>query len=242
MTARQRFAGGRSTRSVPEWHHEGVTFRSANERSFGLRLAEKIAWIAGAILLVSYGAIRLRHAAGARAEVRRFERQRTLAVAAPDQSLWAPERVRAWRESAAKRETPLAVLRIPKIALEAPLLEGTSDAALDYGVGHIEDTAPPGTAGNVGIAGHRDGFFRRLGDLAPGDAIELETLAGREEFSVSKIWLLSPDDVWVLDSSSSPELTLVTCYPFYYTGSAPKRYVVRASRRSAAPEPLHATR
>ena len=221
----------------------------ANPDRPGLRLAEKAAWIAGALLLVAYFGIRLQHAATARSEVRRFERQRaivqgqrTLAVAAPDQSLWAPERVRAWRESAAKGEAPLAVLRIPKIAVEAPLLEGTSDAALDYGVGHIEDTAAPGTAGNVGIAGHRDGFFRRLGDLAPGDAIELETLSGRQEFAVDKTWLLTPDDVWVLDPSTSSELTLVTCYPFYYNGAAPKRYIVRASPRFSPPDRRQAAR
>ena len=199
----------------------------------GVRVAEAAAWSLGVLLLLAYFALRAHHAAEARREIRRFDRARTLTISAPDQSLWAPERVRAWRESAARGAVPLAVLKIPRIRVEAPLLEGTSDAVLDRGVGHIEGTAPPGADGNVGIAGHRDGFFRRLGDLAPGDAIELETLDGRGAYVVDRILLLSPDDAWVLDPTRSAELTLVTCYPFYYTGSAPRRYVVKAHRAAA---------
>jgi sortase A len=95
-------------------------------------------------------------------------------------------------------------------------------------LGHIEDTAPPGTDGNTGIAGHRDGFFRVLKDITEGDTIELQTLAGRETYRVERTWIVEPEDVSVLDPTPSRSLTLVTCYPFYFVGSAPQRFIVRA--------------
>ncbi len=122
------------------------------------------------------------------------------------------------------------MLRIPKIRLEVAVLPGTDDRTLDRGVGHIEDTAPPGTDGNSGLAGHRDGFFRGLKDIAPGDAIVLETLDATETYLVERTWIVNPDDVSVLDPTPTRSLTLVTCYPFYFVGSAPQRFIVRAVR------------
>ena len=86
----------------------------------------------------------------------------------------------------------------------------------------------PGTDGNSGIAGHRDGFFRGLKDIGPGDAIELETLQGKEVYHVERVWVVYPEDVSVLDATPTRSLTLVTCYPFYHVGPAPQRYIVRA--------------
>jgi sortase A len=144
--------------------------------------------------------------------------------------------VRAWEQSeTGPPAAPLAVLRIPKIHLEVPVLEGTDDVTLDRGVGHIEGTPLPAAGGNVGIAGHRDGFFRGLKDIGVGDGLELETVRGSEAFVVENVWLVKPEDVWVLDSTDTPQLTLVTCYPFYYVGSAPQRYIVRASRAETRP-------
>ena len=98
-------------------------------------------------------------------------------------------------------------------------------------MGHVENTALPGTDGNSGIAGHRDGFFRGLKDIGPGDAIELETLRGKKEvYRVERIWVVDPEDVSVLDPTPTRSLTLVTCYPFYHVGPAPQRYIVRAVR------------
>ena len=91
-------------------------------------------------------------------------------------------------------------------------------------------TAPPGTDGNSGIAGHRDGFFRGLKDIVPGDAIELDTLNGKEAYRVERTWVVEPEDVSVLDPTPMRALTLVTCYPFYFVGSAPQRFIVRAVR------------
>ena len=85
-------------------------------------------------------------------------------------------------------------------------------------MGHIDDTALPGTDGNSGIAGHRDGFFRGLKDIGPEDVIELETLRGKEVYRVERTWVVDPDDVSVLDPTPARSLTLVTCYPFYHVG------------------------
>ena len=92
------------------------------------------------------------------------------------------------------------------------------------------DSAAPGTDGNSGIAGHRDGFFRRLKDIEAGDTLVLETLQRKERYRVVGIWIVNPDDVSVLDPTPHRALTLVTCYPFYFVGPAPKRYIVRAVR------------
>jgi sortase A len=108
------------------------------------------------------------------------------------------------------------------------VLPGTDEFVLNRGVGHIEDTARPGAEGNCGIAGHRDGFFRGLKDIALGDAIELETLDGRQMYHVERRWIVDPEDVSVLDPTPVRSLTLVTCYPFYFIGSAPQRFIVRA--------------
>lgn len=147
----------------------------------------------------------------------------------PDQSLWSPGRIVAWQKALGEpTPAPLAVLRIPKIRLEVPVLPGTDDRTLDRGLGHIEETAPPGMAGNSGIAGHRDGFFRGLKDITLGDVIEIDTLQGKAIYRVEQTWVVNPEDVWVLDDTSTRVLTLVTCYPFYFIGSAPQRFIVRA--------------
>jgi sortase A len=112
--------------------------------------------------------------------------------------------------------------------LEVPVLAGTDDRTLDRAVGYIEDTAKPGTEGNTGIAGHRDGFFRGLKDIATGDTIELDTLDAKAQYRVERTWIVNPDDVSVLDPTPTGALTLVTCYPFYFVGSAPQRFIVRA--------------
>jgi sortase A len=147
-----------------------------------------------------------------------------------DFSLWSEKRIAAYQQSLAQYiAPPLAVLRISKVHLEVPVLEGTDDLLLNRGVGHIAGTVRPGEEGNIGIAGHRDGFFRVLKDVLPGDTIELVTPSRTDTFVVERIVLVNPDDVSVLQPRSVSSLTLVTCYPFYYVGSAPQRYIVQAS-------------
>jgi sortase A len=120
------------------------------------------------------------------------------------------------------------VLRIPRIGLQVPVLPGSDDLTLNRAVGIIPGTAMPGEAGNVAIAGHRDGFFRGLKDLETGDAIELETLAGKQEYRVASIRIVDDTELSVLAPTTEPVLTLVTCYPFYFIGNAPQRYIIRA--------------
>jgi sortase A len=148
-----------------------------------------------------------------------------------DFSLWSPKRIEGYRASLdAQLGAPLAVLRIPKLDLVVPVLDGTDELALNRGVGHIAGTARPGVAGNVGIAGHRDGFFRGLKDIVVGDRLDLVTVEGTESFQVEGITIVPPSDVSVLAATAQPTVTLVTCYPFYFVGSAPLRYIVRAVR------------
>lgn len=147
-----------------------------------------------------------------------------------DFNLWGEQRVQAYKKSIGQhRSTPLAVLRIPRISLEVPLLDGTDDLTLNHAVGRIAGTSRPGQPGNLGIAGHRDGFFRGLKDVRVGDVIELKTLQGTGTYVVDQIQIVSPRQVEVLRPTSVPTLTLVTCYPFYFFGSAPQRYIVTAS-------------
>jgi len=196
-----------------------------------LLAAERTSWALGIAGLVGLGVFHVRAASETRNDLERFRALQAAAgqTATPDQSLWSPVRVSAWRAALiAPAPAPLAVVRIPKIRLEVPVLPGTDDRTLDRGVGHIDDTPLPGAEGNSGIAGHRDGFFRGLKDIVPGDEIELETLNGKEIYRVERTWVVDPADVTVLDPTRTRALTLVTCYPFYYVGAAPQRFIVRA--------------
>jgi sortase A len=143
--------------------------------------------------------------------------------------LWSPGRVKAYK-AALQQETPptLAILRIPRLNLEVPVHDGTTDLVLDLAAGRIEGTALPGTAGNVGIAAHRDGFFRVLKDLKEGDALVLDTPVATEQYRVEWIRITTPDDVSVIAPTPGATVTLVGCYPFYHVGSAPQRFIVRA--------------
>ena len=202
-------------------------------RGIGLK-AERTALVFGVAALSIWGAANLAGIAGARQDLERFAAIRVASSPTPDMRLWDLERVRAWRATFTEpAHPPLGILRIPKIRLEVAVLPGTGDVVLNRGVGHIEGTALPGTDSNSGIAGHRDGFFRGLKDLAIGDAIELETLDGREMYQVERTWIVDPEEVSVLEPTPSRALTLVTCYPFYFIGSAPQRFIVRAVRAEA---------
>ncbi|MCU1274520.1 MAG: sortase family protein [Bryobacterales bacterium] len=121
-------------------------------------------------------------------------------------------------------------IEIPRIGLKAVILEGVAQRTLALAVGHIPGTAMPGKTGNVGIAGHRDTFFRGLSSVQTGDKIVVTTLNTLYEYSVKSFEVVGPRETRVLDDSSEPTLTLVTCYPFRYIGPAPKRFIVHASR------------
>ena len=193
-----------------------------------LRVVERSALALGmAAALVVVAAVGARWVA--QGEARPLASEATVVQA--DVREWHPNRVRAWRD-ALKRlgPTPLATLQIRRLGVSVVVLAGTDDWTLNRAVGHIAGTPKPGDDGNVGLAGHRDGFFRPLKDIAVGDVIEMATDKGVDRYRVTQTLIVSPSDVWVLDPTETPTLTLVTCYPFYFIGSAPKRFIVRAAR------------
>ncbi len=130
----------------------------------------------------------------------------------------------------AKEGEVLGRIDIPRIGLTVAILQGTKSKTLRLGVGHIRGTPLPGQGGNVGIAGHRDTWFRNLKDIRTGDEIQIETVAGLSKYKVDWAQIVAPNDVSVLAPSAESALTLVTCYPFYYVGPAPKRFVVHARK------------
>lgn len=119
-------------------------------------------------------------------------------------------------------------LEIPRLGLSAIVTEGIDDRNLRRALGHIPGTALPGEDGNVGIAGHRDTFFRKLQAIRRDDTITLTTVHGSYRYIVKSILVVDPDYTSVLRSSAGRDLTLVTCFPFRYVGSAPRRFVVQA--------------
>jgi sortase A len=137
---------------------------------------------------------------------------------------------------AAARGGLIGRLVIPHLFLSAVVVEGIDKSTLRRTVGHIPGTALPGQPGNVGLAGHRDTLFRPLKDLRIKDEIQFSTLNGDFRYVVESLLVVDPNDVGVLAPSSENMLTLVTCYPFFYIGAAPKRFVVIA--RQSPPQTL----
>ena len=119
---------------------------------------------------------------------------------------------------------------VPRIHLSAMIAEGATALILDRAVGHLPGTAFPGQTGNTVLAAHRDTFFRRLGELEPGDVIRVTDPRAEYSYHVTFTDIVSPDETWILRSASGETLTLITCYPFHFVGAAPKRFVVRARR------------
>jgi LPXTG-site transpeptidase (sortase) family protein len=129
----------------------------------------------------------------------------------------------------------VARLEAPAVDLKATVLEGSDDHTLRRAAGHIEGTPLPGEPGNIGIAGHRDTTFYPLRKLETGDRLSLTTASRIFEYEVRETWIVEPDDVHVLDPTTRPAITLVTCYPFNFVGNAPQRFIVRAELISERP-------
>ncbi len=152
------------------------------------------------------------------------------AATTPDQALWSPERIRDYEASLKLvTESPVAILRVPDLHLEVPVFATDSDLHLNRGAGLIGGMGDPDKGGNVGIAGHRDGYFRVLKDVQPGQLIEIETRARTHRYRVVSTEVVDPKDVHVLADTLDPTVTIVTCYPFYFLGSAPQRFIVRGA-------------
>jgi sortase A len=136
-------------------------------------------------------------------------------------------------------------IQVPRLQLKAIVVQGDSHTILRRAVGHIPETALPGTTGNVVLAGHRDTFFRPLRNIRLGDAITIKTPDGAFQYLVESMEVVPASDMEVLNATTARTLTLITCFPFDYIGPAPKRYVVRARElifaspdQSAAPQTL----
>lgn len=215
------------------------------------RIKYRLGWVeaslyfGGAVLLAVFFLLRFegerQREAGIAAFTEAVEKQVTIAspaaghgmtasVSPPDQSLWTESRIREYQQSlAVEAAPPLAVMTVARLGIQVPVYDGTDDFNLNRGVARIEGTATVDGTGNLGIAGHRDSFFRGLKDIRIGDEIELLTTRGRLAYTVSSIEIVDPRDVWVLEPTEKKTMTLVTCYPFYYVGHAPKRYIVQAT-------------
>ncbi len=145
-----------------------------------------------------------------------------------------PATDRAASSSVERRPRPAAGsvigrIEIPRLGVSVVIRAGSDARTLRLAVGHVPGTAFPGEIGNIGLAGHRDTFFRRLRDIQPDDEIRIVTVDGTFAFRVEDTRVVTPQDTWVLDTTTTATLTLVTCYPFTYVGSAPKRFIVRAA-------------
>lgn len=208
------------------------------------RVLDRLLLVLGLVFLAIYGSALLHRHISSGMALRSFEQTKLAAVSNAnsramsqshkegdiDIALWSEKRVQAYQESLLNStDVPIAVLAIQKLHIKAAVFNGTEDLALNRGVGRIIGTAKPGQPGNIGIAGHRDGFFRGLKDAEVGDTIELVTPQRTYSYAIESMQIVNPDDVSVLKPTSRPSLTLVTCYPFYFIGHAPQRYIVHAS-------------
>jgi sortase A len=131
---------------------------------------------------------------------------------------------------ATERGEAIGRLEIPRIGLSAIVAHGDDEQTLTVAVGHLPDTPLPWQEGNAALAGHRDTFFRPLSRIRLGDDIRLLTPRGAFRYRVTRHTIVNPDEVWVLNPSAGAALTLITCYPFDFIGSAPRRFVVHAER------------
>lgn len=215
------------------------------------RRIEVSLWVTGLSLLAAYGAVRAWSGYASHQGIVAMREARATYVAqssephddieaevaapavpwralAPDMTTWSQARRAAYRDSVADRRTPYAVLRIPSLRLEVPIYAGTSAAVLNRGAGLIEGTALPGDDGNIGVAAHRDGFFRPLRGVKEGADLYIDTVQSTRRYRVMSTSVVAPQNVAVLTDTARPSVTLVTCYPFHFVGPAPQRFIVRA--------------
>jgi sortase A len=187
--------------------------------------AEHFLWFAGFLCLGIAGAAILESHLYQSSENAAFDRARAPrpAESAGASDVPAPASVAFPRDPGV-----LGRIEIPRLGVRAIVREGVDDRTLGLAVGHIPGTARPGEAGNIGLAGHRDTFFRALRDVRKGDVLTLTTLAGSRTYRVSSLAVVEPGQTEVLDPTREGAVTLVTCFPFDWIGSAPKRFVVAA--------------
>ena len=194
-------------------------------QGLALRVLERLLLVFGIVCLGYYGFVS--------AETALYQAWEARELDAILEGVAQPAVAPASAESATRhmpaRGDTVARIEIPRLGVSAVVRAGVDARTLRLAVGHIPGTALPGDHGNVGLAAHRDTFFRRLGDIRSGDRVRLVTTVGTFVYRVDGTTVVDPSEVWVLDPTDHPALTLVTCYPFTYIGAAPQRYIVRAT-------------
>ena len=203
--------------------------RSASPSTLALQMVWLIQWISwsvGVALTLIVAAAFAAGELGRSADIENFASAPTTAT--PDMSLWSTRRVAEFRRARQQFiAAPLAILRVPGLRLAVPVYPTASEIHLNRGVGVIEGMAMPDRGGNLGLAGHRDGFFRVLKDISPGAVIEVQTHLRVHRYRVTSIDIVDAADARPLAETDDPTITLVTCYPFYFVGDAPRRFIVR---------------
>lgn len=131
-------------------------------------------------------------------------------------------------EERPKQGEHFAYLIIPNLDLQLPIVEGTDDKSLTQGVGHYSKSVLPGEPDNAVLSAHRDSFFKEIGSLKVGDRLGVKTNKGIFIYQVKKYWVTDPEDRSVITPHDKPVLTLTTCYPFTYIGTAPQRYIIQS--------------
>ncbi len=147
----------------------------------------------------------------------------------------APAELRAVEAAPITEGGVIGEIEVPRLGLKAIVVQGDSEKLLRRAVGHLPETALPGEAGNVALAGHRDGLFRPLRNVRPGDTITLRTPDREFQYQVEWTAVVPPTAVQLIQPTTEPVLTLVTCFPFYYVGAAPERFIVRARKIAVPP-------
>jgi sortase A len=193
--------------------------RIARETQRIVRWTQRMLFACAALLLVYCGYVLI--------DAWKFQRQetQTLERASPNTTRVEPPAI-----AAIGADGLIGRIEIQRLGVSVAVMEGTGNLALRRAVGHILGTALPGQPGNIGIAAHRDTFFRPLRNIRRDDIISLMTTGGEYRYRVISTKVVNPSDIAVLDSDGTEILTLVTCYPFYFVGAAPDRFIVRAER------------
>lgn len=191
-----------------------------NLRSPVLRFAQR--------LFLWFGVAALAYAGGAAAYAGIYQRRQSWKF---EQEVAAPKVIKTpiVEEAVDLREGDLVgKLEVPRVGISVMVLHGIDENTLIVGAGHVPGTPLPGAEGNVAIAAHRDTFFRKLEGILPGDSIQVATVRRTYEYVVDSTEIVDPENTQVMESRARPELTLITCYPFYFVGAAPKRFIVHA--------------
>lgn len=194
-------------------------------RRHSLRWLERLLLVIGIVCLGYYGYVSAETALYQAREARELQ---AILASVPDRPASAAGTPVVRRREPPPPGSALGRLEIARLGVNAVVRAGSDARTLRLAVGHIPGTALPGEPGNIGLAAHRDTFFRRLGTIRAGDEISVVTPQGTFRYEVQGTKVVDPKDVWVLDPTEQPSLTLVTCYPFTYLGSAPQRFIVHA--------------